>query len=84
MDLKKMKACESTKLERFLNKVQLPHLYKKIGISIVVLSFILLTVIKFIDGEPNWIRPILKQAMLVGLLVVSLSREKIEDELIET
>ena len=84
MDLKKMNACESTKLERFLNKVQLPHLYKKIGISIVVLSFILLTVIKFIDGEPSWIRPILKQAMLVGLLIVSLSREKIEDELIET
>tara|TARA_R110002049_G_scaffold304526_3_gene499859 strand:+ start:126 stop:572 length:447 start_codon:yes stop_codon:yes gene_type:complete len=84
MNIKNVQDCERTKLELFLNKVQLSHLYKKIGFAIVALSFILLTVAKFIDGEPLWVRSALKHAMLIGLLTISLSREKIEDELIET
>ncbi|MFC4721317.1 hypothetical protein ACFO5O_03205 [Geojedonia litorea] len=84
MKLHKLEACERTKLERFLNKVQLPHLYKSIGLAVVLLSFIGLTIIKFTQDNPDWVRPLLRQGMLIGLLVISLSREKIEDELIET
>src|SRR5690606_36061335 len=39
---------------------------------------------KFIDDLPTWSIQILKHAMLLGLLIMSLSKEKIEDELIET
>ncbi|MCF7561403.1 hypothetical protein L3X39_12210 [Sabulilitoribacter multivorans] len=84
MNLKSIQECERTKLEKFLSKFQLPHIYKKIGIGTVVLSFILLTVIKFTDNEPSWMRLSLKHLMIVGLLVISISREKIEDELIES
>lgn len=84
MNLKSIQECERTKLEKFLNKFQLPHVYKKIGIGAVVLSFVLLTIIKFTDNEPSWMRLSLKHLMLVGLLVISISREKIEDELIES
>jgi energy-converting hydrogenase Eha subunit F len=83
MNLKNVENCERTKLERFLNKVQLPHIYKKIGVFIVLLSFIIMIVFKSIDDEALWIRPFLKHVMLIGLLITSLSREKIEDELIE-
>ena len=83
MSFKKVKECERTKLEHFLSKFQLPHPFKKVGAGIVVLSFVLLTVIKFIDTEPSWMRLFLKHVMIVGLLVISISREKIEDELIE-
>ena len=83
MNIKNAEQCERTKIEQFLNKVQLPHSFKNIGIAVVVLSFVVLTVFKFIDDEALWIRPFLKHAMLIGLLVISLSREKIEDELIE-
>ncbi|RIA10093.1 hypothetical protein OE09_1946 [Flavobacteriaceae bacterium MAR_2010_72] len=83
MKLNKLETCERTKLERFLNKVQLPNIYRSIGLVVVVLSFIGLTIIKFTQVSPEW-RPVLRQVMLVGLLVISLSREKIEDELIET
>ena len=83
MNTKNIEHCERTKLERFLNKIQLPNSFKAIGVGLVVLSFIALTVIKFIDDEALWVRPFLKHAMLIGLLVISLSKEKIEDELIE-
>jgi len=76
--------CERTKLEQFLNKVQLPNSYRKVGFGIVVVSFIVLVVFKFIEGEPLWTKQFLKQAMIIGLLIISLAKEDIEDELIET
>ncbi|MEZ4782179.1 MAG: hypothetical protein R2816_11700 [Flavobacteriaceae bacterium] len=84
MNLKKTTECERTKLESFLDKFQLPNVFKKIGLTILALSFLLLTIIKFTDSEPLWARPLLKQGMLIGLLIISISREKIEDELIQT
>jgi len=83
MGLNKVTECERTKLESFLDKFQLPNSFKKVGIAIFLLSFVALTIIKFADNEPLWLRPALKQAMLVGLLMISISREKIEDELIQ-
>lgn len=84
MKLKNAEICERTKLEQFLSKVQLSHRFKKLGFGIVILSFIGITGSKFIDDVPNWFIQVLKHAMLVGLLIISLSKEKIEDELIET
>jgi hypothetical protein len=84
MNLKKTTECERTKLESFLDKFQLPNVFKKVGLTVLVLSFLLLTAIKFIDNESLWVRPLLKQVMLIGLLVISISKEKIEDELIQT
>lgn len=83
MGLNKVTECERTKLESFLDKFQLPNSFKKVGIANFLLSFVVLTIIKFADNEPLWLRPALKQAMLVGLLMISISREKIEDELIQ-
>lgn len=83
MGIHKVTECERTKLESFLDKFQLPNVFKKVGITLFLLSFIGLTIIKFTENEPLWVRPALKQAMLVGLLVISISREKIEDELIQ-
>jgi len=84
MILKETEKCERTKLEKFLNKVQLPNSYKKIGFVIAVLSFMVMIVFKFMNDEPLWTKQILKQAMIIGLLIISLSKESIEDELIES
>ncbi len=75
--------CESErrKLDR-MNKFQLPHSYKRIGWGIVIVSFLLMIAKKFVD-EPTWVKPILTNLMIVGFLLVSLAKEKIEDELIE-
>lgn len=83
MNIKKVETCEQNKLEQFLRKVQLPHPYKKIGCVIALMSFVAIIGSKFIDAMPFWIIPALKHAMLIGLLMISLSKETIEDELIE-
>lgn len=84
MKLKETEKCERTKLEQFVSKVQFPNSYKKFGFAIVILSFIVLIVFKFLDNEPLWINQMLKQAMIIGLLIISLAKEDIEDELIES
>ena len=84
MSLRNTEHCERTKLESFLSKVQLPHVYKKIGFIIVISAFLIKMGFKFVADEPLWIPPLFKQIMLIGLLIISLSKEKIEDELIET
>jgi len=83
MALNNIESCERTKLERFLNKVQLPNSYRKFGVFIALLSFVTLVIFKFVDDRPDWTVNVLKHSMLIGLLIISLSREKIEDELIE-
>lgn len=67
-------------LER-LSKYQLPNVFRKIGFSLFGVFFIALFLGKFfIDGIEVGI--VLKYGMLIGLLLVSNSKEKIEDELV--
>ena len=71
---------ERKRLDR-LNNFQLPNRYKRIGWYFVLFVFLLMVAKKFFD-EPSWVKPVLRNAMIVGFLVISLAREKIEDELI--
>lgn len=61
-------------------KYQLPNRFKRFGWSIAALILMLLIGLKFIDNEPLWIKYIAKQLLLLGLLFVSLAKEKQEDE----
>ena len=80
MNTKSFLKCEQERVDR-LKKLQLPHLYRKIGIVIAVVTFILLFVNAFTINNLDY-RLAIKYGMLVGLLLVSISKEKIEDELI--
>ncbi|SRX73645.1 hypothetical protein [Aequorivita antarctica] len=82
--MNKQKFCEAE--ERRLNwliNFKLPNYWKKIGWGILVVSLALILSTKFIDGDFDLLKSILKKAMLIGLLIVTISREKIEDEFIE-
>lgn len=74
--------CESEgkRLDK-MNKFQLPHRFKRIGWSVVIIAFLLMIAKKFVD-EPTWVKPVLTNVMIIGFLLVSLAKEKIEDELI--
>ncbi len=64
-----------------LTKFQFPNYFKKIGFTLAIISFTVIILNKFaIDNAV--IKSIAKYGMLVGLLLVSVSREKIEDELV--
>lgn len=80
MTTKSFLACEQKKL-RPMKKYQLPHSFKKIGIAITICSFLAMFLNKFTFDQPEY-RLIAKYGLLVGLLLVSISKEKIEDELV--
>ncbi|MFY0604422.1 MAG: hypothetical protein JXQ93_10755 [Flavobacteriaceae bacterium] len=73
---------ERSKLEK-LNKFQLSNKFKKIGWSVVAIAFVLMIAKKFVD-EPVWVKPVLNNIFILGLLLVSLAKEKIEDEYIDS
>lgn len=80
----KTSICESERkqLEK-MNKFQLGNPYKKVGFIIALTSFVLMILRGFIE-DSEWIRPILHGTLLIGLLVISVSKEKIEDEFIDS
>lgn len=60
---------------------QLPDYFKKIGITIAIISFITLFLNAF-SFELSWLKISSKYGILAGLLIISISKEKIEDELV--
>ncbi|WP_147266200.1 hypothetical protein [Polaribacter sp. WD7] len=82
--MSKSSMCEREKsyIEK-MNKFQLKHQYKKVGFIISFTAFGLMIVKKFFD-EPDWVKPLLSGVLLVGLLFISLAKEKIEDEFIDS
>ena len=66
----------------------LPHPYKFIGLLIFILALIFPIILGALDGsswdESSQRRHIAQTAMLVGLLIIILSREKLEDEFIDS
>lgn len=80
MDVKSFMECERKSLEK-MKRYQLPNGFKKIGIGIIVVSLIAFFVNKF-SIENIDLKLTAKYGILLGLLIVSISKEKIEDELI--
>ncbi|MDP5106971.1 MAG: hypothetical protein NWQ31_12470 [Polaribacter sp.] len=73
---------ERSQLEK-LNKFQLGNQYKKVGYIVAIGTFIVMIARKYIE-DSEWMRPILHGILLIGLLVISLSKEKLEDEFIDS
>ncbi|SDR91823.1 hypothetical protein SAMN05216503_1389 [Polaribacter sp. KT25b] len=73
---------ERNHLEK-MNKFQLGHQYKKVGYSIAIGTFVIMIARKYFE-DSEWIRPILHGVLLIGLLIISLSKEKLEDEFIDS
>ena len=80
MNVKSFMECERKSLEK-MKRYQLPNGFKKIGIGIILVSLITFFVNKF-SIENIDLKLTAKYGILVGLLIVSISKEKIEDELI--
>ena len=80
MDVKSFMEYERKSLEK-MKRYQLPNWFKKIGIGIILISIVAFFVNKF-SIEDIDIKLISKYGILIGLLLISISKEKIEDELI--
>ena len=82
--MKKSTICERERIQlEKMNKFQLGNPYKKVGFTVTITSFVLMIAIKYIDN-PVWLKPFLHGILLIGLLLISVSKEKIEDEYIDS
>ncbi len=80
MKMKTILECERKQLKKYEN-INLPNGYKKIGLAIVIIGFVSLIILGYIEGEPEIIRDLIRKSILVGLLFISISRDKEVDEL---
>ncbi|WP_178984048.1 hypothetical protein [Winogradskyella helgolandensis] len=61
---------------------RLPHQFMTIGITVVLLSIVMMFVRAFaMDGDTVWLKLVLQKFLLVGMLIMSLSKDKLEDEM---
>lgn len=81
MKIKEVIECERNEFEK-LKKYQLSNSFKKVGWAIVILSFIVFLIRKFYFEDLEIVKSLAENAMLIGFLIVVISKEKIEDELI--
>jgi len=81
MSLKHILNWEANNLKKLQNLKLLPYRVKGIGTSMVFLTIIALIVGKVFFADYHTLRLIIKNLLLVSLLLVSISRDKVEDEL---
>jgi hypothetical protein len=83
MSLSKLCQAEYRRLKKIQNyHYLLPNYFKQIGIALFVVTMILLFTRKYFFEDAELLQLLSKKVMLVGLLIIILSKEKIEDELI--
>lgn len=82
MKFKQLLECERRSLEKLKN-YQFPNHYKKLGILIFVIAFVSLFINAFTIHN-LLLREIIKYVLLVSLLIISISKDKIEDEYIKS
>lgn len=81
MNLSNAKKCERTRIEKW-SRFQLAPKWKTAGVIISVTAFLMLFGLKFIDDRPVWTSDVLKRILIVGFLIISISKDKEEDEMI--
>lgn len=77
MKIDKILECEREQLQR-INF--LPYYFKKIGFGLLIISLLSLGTLAFLDDSSDLIKHISKSVLLIGLLLISISMEKNEDE----
>lgn len=81
MNKEKLIECERRRFEKWLN-FRLPYNFLKIGVAIALVSVAIMFFRAFVmEGDTEWLKAITKKTLLIGMLMMSLSRDKEEDEM---
>ncbi|MCT4630000.1 hypothetical protein [Winogradskyella sp.] len=81
MNTEKLIDCERNRLLK-IGKFRLSHQFMIIGLAIAILSIIMMFFRAFaMDGDTEWLKLLLQKVLLIGMLIMSLSKDKIEDEM---
>lgn len=82
MNKSKILDCERSRIEKMI-KFQLSNKYIKIGIGIFIATVISFIILKLTDSNNEFTKLILRSIMLMSLLVISISKDKEEDEMVK-
>ncbi|MGM5470939.1 hypothetical protein ACS386_11735 [Flavobacteriaceae bacterium LMO-SS05] len=81
MNVKKIMECEQRRFYKMIN-FRLPHKFMAIGIAVVSLSIVMMFVRAFaMEGDTVWLKAVLKKTLVIGMLLMSVSKDKEEDEM---
>ena len=82
--MSKSSFCESerNKIEK-MNKFQLSNKFKRVGYYIAITAFAFMIIRKIADVDIFWVKQISKHLLLLGMLIISISKDNTEDEFIE-
>lgn len=81
MNTRKGIECEQKRFGKLIN-YRLPSKFMKVGVVIAALSIVLMFVRAYaLDGETGWLKLLLQKTLLIGLLMMSISKDKEEDEM---
>lgn len=84
MNAEKIIKCEQKRFGKLVN-FRLPSKFMNVGIAIGALSIVMMFVRAFaLDGEVEWLKLLLQKTLLIGMLIMSISKDKEEDEMIIT
>lgn len=81
MNNERFAKCERKNMDRILN-FRLPYSFKKIGILLFIIAFCLMIVKTWFPEHTSMLREISKKGIVIAMLIISLARDKEEDELI--
>ena len=81
METDKIMECERKRLNKIAS-FRLPNQFMTIGLVVVLATIVMMFFRAFaMDGETEWLKLLLQKSLLVGMLIMSLSKDKIEDEM---
>lgn len=81
MNKKSLIECERKRFQKIIN-FRLPHRFMYVGIAISLIALIMMFIRAFaMEGDTEWFKLFLQKILLVGMLLMSISRDKIEDEM---
>jgi hypothetical protein len=82
MEKEKFIECERKNLQWLIN-FRLPSYFYKIGMLVIGVSIITMFVRAFaMEGDTQWLKLLLQKTMVVGMLLMSVARDKEEDEMV--
>lgn len=82
MNTEKIMDCERNRLEK-ITSFRLPQYFYKVGIALGAITIVMMFVRAFaMEGETEWLKHLFQKTLLVSMLLMSIARDKEEDELI--
>ena len=72
---------EKKNFKKLQNLKLLPNKVKQFGIGLAIVSFVTIIAGKFLFEDYMLLRAVIKNILLISLLLISISRDKMEDEM---